>query len=52
MISLILDWALFFLVLFFLIPGVMMVAMLTRDTIAQNRHQGLWHRDQAKKSPG
>jgi len=52
MISLILDWALFFLVLFFLIPGVLIVAMVTRDTVAQNRHSWQWHRGQAKKSPG
>lgn len=52
MISLILDWALFFTVLFLLIPGVMIVAMLTRDSIAQNRHQGLWHKGQEKRSPG
>ena len=52
MISLILDWALFFLVLFFVLPGVLIVAMLTRDTLAQNRHLWLWHRGQTKKSPG
>jgi TRAP-type mannitol/chloroaromatic compound transport system permease small subunit len=52
MISLILDWALFFLVLFFLMPAVMIITVLTRDIMAQNRHYGLWPKDQARKSPG
>ena len=52
MVSLILDWALFFMVLFVLLPGVLIVAMLTRDTVAQNRHHLLWHKHPVKKSPG
>ena len=51
MISLILDWALFFLVLFFLMPVMMICAMVLRDSINQNRHHQQWHKDHAGKSP-
>ncbi|MDG1944854.1 MAG: hypothetical protein P8J17_11410 [Halioglobus sp.] len=52
MIALMLDWALFFLVLFFLMPAVMVITVLTRDIIAQNRHDGVWPKSQPRKSPG
>ncbi len=52
MLSLILDWAVFFLVLFVVIPGLMSVAILIRDILAQNRHPNLWHKGQTRKFPG
>jgi hypothetical protein len=52
MISLIIEWALFFLVLFFLLPGIMIFAMLMRDAIYQNRRHAGWHKESAGKSAG
>jgi hypothetical protein len=52
MISLIIDSALFFLVLFFLVPGLMIFAMLARDVIVENRKQAEWERQRAGKTAG
>ena len=52
MISLILDWTLFFLVLFLVVPALMIVAVSFRDIIAQHRQQEHWHKGEARKSPG
>ena len=52
MISLILDWALFFLVLFFLVPALMIVAVSARDVISQHRQQDHWDKVEARKLPG
>ena len=46
MVSLIIEWVLFFLVLFFLVPAIMVFAMLMRDLIYQNQS-----RKQALKGP-
>lgn len=52
MVSLIIDLALFFLVLFVLLPGVMVFAMLMRDIIYHNQHRrhAGWHKGGAGKS--
>lgn len=50
MVSLIIEWVLFLLVLFFLVPAMMIFAMLLRDIIYQNlKHVG-WHKEAIGKS--
>lgn len=44
MIDLILEFVLLFLVLFFLLPVMMIFAMLMRDFIYQHRKNSGWHR--------
>jgi hypothetical protein len=52
MVSLIIEWALFFLVLFFLVPAMVIFAMLMRNIIYQNlKHVG-WHKETTGKSAG
>lgn len=54
MASLIIEWALFFLVLFVLCPVIMIFAMLMREFIYHNhyrKHTG-WHREAPGKSTG
>lgn len=52
MVSLIVEWALFFLVLFFLLPGMIIFAMLMRNVIHHNlKHMG-WHKEATGKSTG
>jgi hypothetical protein len=41
--TLIIDFALFFLVLFFLLPVTMIFAMLVREFIYQHRKHSRWH---------
>lgn len=50
MISLIVEWTLFFLVLFFLVPGTVIVAMLVRNVIHQNLKHAGWHKEATGKS--
>ncbi|MEZ5573015.1 MAG: hypothetical protein R3E64_13465 [Halioglobus sp.] len=49
MISLIVEFALFLLVLFVLVPGTMVFLMVGRDLIHHNRKPAGWHRDAAGK---
>jgi hypothetical protein len=52
MVSLMIDLAMFFLVLFVLLPGMMIFAMLMRDIISHNhnrKHAG-WHKEALGKS--
>lgn len=52
MVSLIIEWALFFLVLFFLVPAMMVFAMLMHTGNYHNlKHVG-WHKDAIEKSTG
>ena len=44
MFTLIIDFALFVLVLFFLLPVLMVFAMLMRDYIFHSRKHTQWHR--------
>ncbi len=48
----IIDLAMFFLVLFVLLPGMMVFAMLMRDVIYHKHHRKHvgWHQDAAGKS--
>ncbi len=52
MVSLIIEWVFFLLVLFFLVPTMMIFAMLLRDIIYQNlKHVG-WHKEATGKLSG
>jgi len=48
----IVDLVLFFLVLFVLLPGMMVFAMLMRDIIYHNKHRNHagWHKEGAGRS--
>jgi hypothetical protein len=52
MISLIIDSALFLLVLFLLVPGLMIFAMLARNVIVENRKQSEWEKQRVEKTAG
>jgi hypothetical protein len=39
MVSLVIEWALFILVLFFLVPATMVSTLLLRDVFYQNHHR-------------
>jgi hypothetical protein len=52
MVSLIIEWALFFLVLFFVVPAMVVFAMLLRDIIYQHLKHAVWHKEAMGKSPG
>ena len=53
MISQIVDFALFFLVLFFLVPGIMIFIKLMRSYIHQHHHKhARWHKAESGKLAG
>ncbi len=52
MVSLILEWALFILVLFFLVPAMMVSTMLLRDVLYQYLKHAGWHKEATGKSAG
>ena len=47
MISLFIDFALFILVLFFLMPSVMIFLMIVRELVHQHRRQAEWSKEGA-----
>ncbi len=49
MISQIVDFALFFLVLFFLVPGIIVSIKLMRGTIHQHHKHAVWHKGESGK---
>jgi hypothetical protein len=52
MVSLMIEWALFFLVLFLLVPAMVIFAILMRNIILHNlKHIG-WHKGAADKPVG
>ncbi len=44
MISVMIQFAVFFLLLFFLLPAVLIVLMIVRELILQARKQAQWHK--------
>ncbi|MEZ5502410.1 MAG: hypothetical protein R3E50_07020 [Halioglobus sp.] len=52
MLSLIVEFALFFLVLFFVVPALMVTLMIARDLGHRNRKLAGWHRDETGKLAG
>jgi hypothetical protein len=52
MVSLIIEWALFFLVLFFLVPATMIFVMFLRNVIHQNLKHAGWQKEAIGKSAG
>jgi|GEM_PF-1071698 5-bromo-4-chloroindolyl phosphate hydrolysis protein len=51
MISLLIEFALFILVLFFLIPSVLIFLMIVRELILQHRRQAAWAKGQVREMP-
>ena len=49
MISMILEFALFFLVLFVVVPGLVISWMVARELVRQHHKPIGWHRDEASK---
>lgn len=49
MISMIVEFALFFLVLFVVVPGVMISWMVVRELSRQHRKPVEWHKGEASK---
>ena len=49
MISMIIEFALFFLVLFVVVPGVMISWMVVRELARQHRKPIGWHKGEASK---
>lgn len=47
MISLMIEFALFLLVLFVLVPGVMIAWMMARQVAHQHPKPAVWHKDEA-----
>lgn len=52
MVSLVIEYALFFLVLFFLVPALMVFAISMRNLIHDNLKDSSWHKEVAGKSVG
>jgi ABC-type sulfate transport system permease subunit len=53
MVSLVIEYALFFLVLFFLVPALMVFAISMRNAIHDNLKDSAWHHKEATgKSAG
>lgn len=52
MISLIVEVALFFVVLFFLLPCVMIFLMIVREFIQQTRRQAGWQKSEGRELAG
>jgi hypothetical protein len=49
MISLLIEFALFILVLFFLMPSIMILLMIVRELIQQHRRQAAWLKGTARE---
>jgi sterol desaturase/sphingolipid hydroxylase (fatty acid hydroxylase superfamily) len=49
MVSLIIEWVLFLLVLFFLVPAMMIFAMLLRGIMYQSLKHAGWHKEATGK---
>ena len=52
MVSLIIEWALFFLVLFLLVPAMVIFAILMRNIIHHNVKHAGWHKGTTDKPAG
>ena len=52
MVSLIIEWALFFLVLFLLVPAMVIFVILMRNTIHHNLKHAGWHKGATHKPAG
>lgn len=52
MVNLLIEIALFILVLFFVMPSVMIFLMIARELIQQNRRQAAWPKVQMREIAG
>jgi hypothetical protein len=52
MVSQVIEYALFFLVLFFLVPAMMIFAISMRNVIHDNLKESVWHKEATGKSAG
>jgi hypothetical protein len=52
MVSLIIEWALFFLVLFLLVPAMVIFTILMRNIIHHNLKHAGWHKGATDKPAG